>query len=156
MTSTISTPCLPGTCVESDDADAQASVSSAQSRRPLAPAPAGRSDVEVGWLTKLPKKLSGSQESEPDPERRPRLGEVAAPRLEQESLPRSGPVSDSGRGRTGGSSWVRDLRREPGRTERPRPRGRVGERRNRGAGLGSPASVSGSWLLRTSVTLALH
>lgn len=82
VTSTISTPCLPGTCVESDDADAQASVSSAQSRRPLAPAPAGRSDVEVGWLTKLPKKLSGSQESEPEPERRPRLGEVAAPRLE--------------------------------------------------------------------------
>ena len=50
VTSTISTPCLPGTCVESDDADAQASVSSAQSRRPLNPAPAGRSDVEVaGW-----------------------------------------------------------------------------------------------------------
>ena len=55
-------------------------------QRAVAAAPQSRPCREVRrgscWLTKLPKKLSGSQESEREPERRPRRGEVAAPRLE--------------------------------------------------------------------------
>ena len=158
VASTISAPCLPGTCVESDDADAQASVSSAQSRRPLAPALAGRSDVEVAGWPSFQRNCLGAES--PSRSRSAGLGEGRWRRQDSnrsrcrgrgQSLTvdeggqavhhgweiwEGSPGALSGRGR-GGWGWGGEEQR--GRPGKPRV-----------------AGASGRWLLRTSLTLALH
>lgn len=129
------------TCVESDDADAQAAVAGAQSRQPLGPAPAGSPTWKL--LADQASKVTAS-------ELEPRRAEVAAPRLEQESLPRPGPVFDDRRRQTGVSSWVRALRGAPGRARGLRPRAGVG--RGRGARLGSQSGQLLRWRVAEDFT----
>lgn len=113
MAFTSATLKAPGTCVERADADAQTSVSGAQSQWPLAPAPA-----PAGWTTW--KLLADQARRQPLRNRSPRSRGGGGAQAQLGVAAESRPVSEDRRGRGGGSSWVRSVGRRPRGSAGPR------------------------------------